>query len=230
MKCTIIVTDLTRFSTKEKVCLAGIDPETGILIRPMPYMNQADCVKNMILPGSKLHAEFCQKQDAAPPHVEDCWYRNMTKIGEATSEEFYNLLERTAANSICAGFGVEVTDKVITPVNTPSRSIITIRAQVKLHPGYNGDLQKIRATITDNAGLTLEYLSITDLGFYRLAQEMQSRNELNKLDAFISSREVFVRIGLGRQYTSPDGRNGFWLQVNGIYTFPDFFVKIRSYE
>ena len=231
MNKTIIVTDLTRFNTNGRVCLAGVEPETRMLIRPMPYINQDFCEENKIIPGSIISADFDPVPTRTPPHIEDYWWRNIVKAGNATSSEFYELLRATAFPSIATGFEMAVTDKVIPPAAPPKKSIITINARVKLHPGYSGDLQKIRASITDNDGLTLSYLPIADLGFYRFAQKLRMRNELQKLGDFIDNQnEIYVRLGLSRYHKAADGREGYWIQVNGIYTFPDFCAELRSYE
>jgi len=226
----IIVTDLTRFSD-DRVCLAGVDPVDMKLIRPMPYINQVECQQFNILPGTKIAADFRPSPTIEAPHTEDHQWQNKNILARATSDEFYNLLQATLSSSISQGFGVDVRDKVIPEAHTPSSSIITINASLQLHPGYNGDLKKIRASVTDSTGLTLSYLSITDLGFYRFAQKLQSLQELNNLDRFIKSQsQIFVRLGLGRLWKSEDGRKGFWIQINGIYTFPEFSEEIRSYE
>jgi len=77
------------------------------------------------------------------------------------------------------------------------------------------------------------YLSITDLGFHNLAVSKQKDPDyMDELNEFIhSQKKVYLRIGLGRRYKNPtDGRDGFWIQVNGIYTFPEFMTKVRAYE
>ena len=230
MNRTIIVTDLTRFSD-DRVCLAGVDPDNMELIRPMPYINQEYCQQLKILPGTKIIADFRPSPTIKAPHTEDYQWQNINMQGRVCSDEFQTLLDETLSSSICAGFGVYVQDKVIPQNNLPSKSIITIKGSIDLHPGYCGNLTKIRASVTDLTGHTLHYLSITDLGFYRFAQTLQSRQQLNKLDSFIKSQsEIFVRLGLSRLWKSDDGREGFWIQINGIYTFPEFSEKIRSYE
>ncbi len=50
----IIITDLTRFSTDEKVCIAGIDINTGECLRPMPYLKSNRCAELNIQPGAVL--------------------------------------------------------------------------------------------------------------------------------------------------------------------------------
>jgi hypothetical protein len=51
------------------------------------------------------------------------------------------------------------------------------------------------------------------------------------LNDFIhQQQEACVRVGLSREYQSPDGRQGFWMQINGVYTFPGFFEGTRGYR
>ena len=52
MQRNIIVTDLTRFTNKNIVCTAGIDPNDGQCIRPMPYLPSSECRRLKILPGA----------------------------------------------------------------------------------------------------------------------------------------------------------------------------------
>ena len=48
-------------------------------------------------------------------------------------------------------------------------------------------------------------------------------------EAIAAQTEVFLRIGLGRSYKNEQGTEGFWMQANGIYTFPAKLSYIRSY-
>lgn len=41
---------------------------------------------------------------------------------------------------------------------------------------------------------------------------------------------MFLRIGLITKFDHEDGRTGYWIQVNGIYTFPEFMTAIRTYD
>ena len=90
--------------------------------------------------------------------------------------------------------------------------------------------RKIKVIFSDSSGRTFRYLAITDLGFYNYAEKNVGDN-FSRLNDFIHSQEeVYVRLGLSREFTSPDGRNGYWLQVNGIYTFPEYLPEIRCYK
>jgi hypothetical protein len=54
MKKKMIVTDLTRFSKPDTVCVAVIDLENGNCMRPMPYFSNETCRKLNLQPGAIL--------------------------------------------------------------------------------------------------------------------------------------------------------------------------------
>lgn len=238
MKRRLIITDLTRFSEKiDKVCMAGIDVSTNECIRPMPYLTKEDCVKYKILPGSIIEGDFERFDDLEPPHIEDCRHKNLTQNGPCSSNEFLQILIGTAVASIEKGFGVPLVlrEKYIEPklAHKISASIITIEIAPKnlllvenrYKPG------EIKVHIKDNSGLCLHFLSLTDLGYYNF---IKSQKDLSKAliteNNFIQSQDrVFLRVGLGRLYKSGE-KEGFWVQINGIYTFPSFNSEIRSYK
>lgn len=232
----IIITDLTRFSNREILCTAGIDTETGQCIRPMPYLKTDRCRELNMLPGAILTGDFTRPQNVEAPHVEDMNYNNLTYNGQCESEEFRSLLANSAHRTIEEGFGVELEQrqKHIPPESAPGRSLITIKVTphgVRIVPDqYNQN--KIKAHITDASGREYSFLSVTDLGLHSYAEnhynEAGNYADLNNL--IHSQEEVYVRIGLSRFYEAPNGRAGFWVQVNGIYSFPDYFETARRYE
>lgn len=65
----IIITDLTRFSNPEIVCIAGINPITGECIRPLPYIELSKCEKFDILPGNVLDGDFSKIAGLDKPHT-----------------------------------------------------------------------------------------------------------------------------------------------------------------
>lgn len=233
----IIVTDLTRFSKDDVVCIAGIDVKSTQCIRPLPYIKMATCKKLKNLPGAILKGEFTEPKSLDKPHTEDMHYKDLSFKGPCTSEEFETVLKATTYSSIYEGFDGKIPAgvKVIPYDAPPSRSIITLElkpAQVEIVRNAF-DSKNLRLNIKDNDGRTYVYLSITDLGFHTLAVSKQRdpdyTDELNKY--ICSQKKVYLRVGLGRRYKHPtDGRDGFWIQVNGIYTFPDFMTEVRTYD
>lgn len=228
---SIIVTDLTRFTNGQTVCVAGTDTVTGQCIRPMPYLAVAICQKLQILPGAILTGTFTPRNNLIGPHQEDEGHENLKFHGACTSEQFKLALESGLFNSIGEGFEIDLADnqKHIPLDHDLWRSIITIRvdpinidlAENVFKPG------RIKLHLIDSSGHSFRYLPITDLGFYRHAMAHQEAGDLESLNEFIHKQEeVYLRIGLSRNW---DQRPGYWLQVNGIYTFPEYHQELRSY-
>lgn len=236
MKRSIIITDLTRFKRgNPDVCIAGIDRESGECIRPMPYLKFTKCMELGILPGGILTGEFTPSPKRTTPHTEDCDYQKLTFDGPCSGEEFRAVLERSCFPSVDEGFEVTLPagEKVIPPDHKVQRSIITLRvmptdieiAEDTYKPG------SIKLHFTDSAGHRHRFFPITDLGFYDYAQRHRDSGSLAALTIEIANqKEVFLRIGLSRRYRSPQGKDGFWMQANGIYTFPTVLRYIRSYS
>ncbi|MFZ2407314.1 MAG: hypothetical protein WAW41_19440 [Methylobacter sp.] len=232
----IIVTDLTRFSNKDIVCLAGIDVDNGECIRPMPYLSALRCKELNLLPGAVLSGNFTASQNIEHPHTEDMNHQNLQFHGHCSDAEFKQILSKSALQSIEQGFDVKLEDrqKHIPPEYTPSKSIITISVNpygVRVVQDQF-DQKKIKIHFTDNNLKEYSFLAITDLGFHSYAEnhfhETNSYNEINSV--IQNQKEVFLRVGLGRLHENQQGKKGFWIQVNGIYSFPDYFKEARRYE
>lgn len=229
----IIITDLTRFSRQDIVCIAGINPTTNECIRPMPYLPTSECHRLNILPGAILDGNFTPRP-CTDPHTEDRNYQGQLSFkGPCSAEEFREILKVTERPNVEEAFSVKISDgqKHIPDTTPPQKSIITISvnpSEVSIVPdSFNPG--KIKLIFTDKFGCEFRYLPITDLGFYNYAEKNKG-DSFSTLNNFIHSQsEVFFRLGLSREYRSPDGRNGFWLQVNGIYTFPEYLQEIRCY-
>jgi len=231
----IIITDLTRFSKPEKVCIAGININTGECIRPLPYITFEKCKELNILPGSKLNGEFTKNNNRGCPHIEDSYYKNLKHSGASTGDDFKQALEKDLKASIADGFEYQFPQggKIIPHTNPPKQSIITLKvnpSQIRIvEDSYNPG--KIKLNFQDNDSKKYTYLPITDLGFYNYAlKHFQDVDFPKNINTFIDSQdELYLRIGLSGRYES-NGRDGYWLQVNGIYTFPNFDLEIRSYS
>lgn len=227
----IIVTDLTRFKNEDYVCIAGSCLDEKVCVRPMPYLKSQYCKDNNILPGAILEGDFTPKPQAAKPHTEDYSYTSLNFLGPSSPDDFLESLCCCLADSVEDGFGVKFEDgqKHIPLDEAPSRSIITVGAKSisivedKFKPG------KLRAIFTDNSGKTFWYLSITDLGFYYYAQSNNTEDGRRKVNSFLRGKDVYLRIGLSREH-SVGNRVGYWMQVNGIYTFPDYLQEIRCHK
>lgn len=231
----IIVTDLTRFRRNDIVCLAGACRASGRCIRPQPYVAKSECERLKIWPGAILAGEFTPDAKAEAPHVEDHEYTSLSYKADCSCEEFREALERDLSDSIQDGFGVTLPEgqKYIPTQDAPARSIITVSIDPSqlsvVEDGYNKD--KLKIHLTDNDGCGYSYLPLTDLGFYVYASKTKRRDKsVRKLNEMLQEQdELLVRIGLSRVFESGD-RIGYWLQVNGVYTFPDPMRGVRQYE
>lgn len=230
-----IVTDLTRFKKDDIVCTAVIDMETGACLRPMPYLESEMVKKFNMHPGAIIEGEITLQHNAQNPHVEDADYQKLNYLGPATNHDFKAVLDQTLSPSIAAGFNVNFADgqKYIPVGEQAACSIVTVKispSDLSIHEdNYNPG--KIKASITDGDDRYYSYLPITDLGFHGYAMKHYQDGELTTLRRFIRSQdELYLRVGVGRRH-KPQGsdKDGFWLQVNGIYTFPNFLEEIRSY-
>lgn len=232
----IIITDLTRFGNRDILCTAGIDTDTGRCIRPMPYLRSDRCKELNMLPGAILSGEFSDPAAVDAPHIEDMNYQNLTFDGHCSSEEFQHVLSSSADRSIEEGFGVQLEErqKHIPPELSPERSLITIKVEPRgvriVQDQYNP--AKVKAHIRDATGREYSFLSITDLGLHSYAENhFREAGDYLDVNSLIRSQdEVYVRIGLSRFHKAPNGRAGFWIQVNGIYSFPNYFETARRYE
>lgn len=235
MMRSIVITDLTRFGPgKPTVCTAGIDPQTGECIRPLPYLKFAKFTRLGIFPGGLLRGDFTPESNPKRPHTEDSQYNRLKFCGACCSGEFLSVLKKSTSEGLEEGFQVKIKagEKVINERNTPSCSIITLKINPQDLQIVEDDFRpgKIRLHFTDRKGRPYRFFPIADLGFHDYAQRHRESGALDELNTAISEQEeVYLRIGLGRLYTNPQGKEGYWLQANGIYTFPEKLTYIRSY-
>ena len=231
----IVVTDLTRFSHREKVCTAGVDLSTGTIVRPMPYLRFDRCRELELHPGAILRGKFTPVPDATPPHIEDMWHQDLVFIGPCSAEDFLCAMTTTESTGIQSGFGMQLASgsKCIPHDTPPPRSLITIRVNPHQFSIVEDNYKpgKIKAHVTDREDFVLRYVPITDLGYHDYAMAHLAEGEsIQELNGFISSQpELYLRIGLSRRWNNSNGQDGYWIQINGIYTFPNYMEYVRCY-
>ncbi len=235
----IVVTDLTRFSDRSIACLAGLDTSTGECIRPLGqgrhYFQYENLKKLNVQPGSILEGGFA-RMGTAGPHSEDHAYQGSVKLaGTASSDEFLQYLDTNAVETVRDGFKAEPIDRVFPVHQPPPVSIITLklakpRSQIQIVED-KFDASKIKAHVTDAAGFKLSFTPITDLGFSDHVDNLRKTDPgLKKLNQFIQQQDsVYLRVGLSRAHSAGPARSGFWVQLNGIYTFPNYRTDLRTY-
>lgn len=240
MQAELLITDLTQMGG-ERVCIAGIDHK-GKLIWPDiiwgVFHRHLYLEKGIIRPRAVVNLHLAPRPDCIPPHVEDCeWDTDSPTefLRFANDGTWHMALRKTAFASVADIFETELHEGKNIQPGTGVRSIGTIKAQsiddfaYKIQRSQDGPRQGYRLGFTDGAGVEYTDISITDLTlryyvhFLRRTPPFKDAAPVH-LNEFILQKlqdaEVWLRIGLAREW------NGWcWLQVNGIYTFPDYLER-----
>lgn len=224
----LVVTDITRFKDNDNVCMALLDVDSCKCHRPLPYATKAIIEQKGISPGMIVDATVIPNEAAVRPHVEDCLFVNDLWLERMDEVSFKDLLERSAVDSVKEAFGGMITSKERNvPVNSPTDcSIRTIRINpLSLSISVVGTReQKLRLSFTDKTGETFRHTPIADLNFHSCALKYVNYDRLEDFNtALAGGEEVFMRVGLSRGYTGKNGKQGYWMQANGIYCFPGCF-------
>lgn len=232
----MVVTDLTKFNNQGLVCTAGTDTESGVCIRPMPYLSRDFCRDRAIVPGTLLTADFAHHPDAREPHIEDRSYRQIGVDGIASTSRFRAALRAGICAGIRTGFGVTIPTgtKVISAEYRPVRSLISLSVEPQSVDLFCDNFGKVRVHFEDSSRDRWEYIPVTDLRIVEYAESQGSQDSvtaIRRIGRFIRQQEeVYLRIGLGRWYRAQDGRQGYWVQCNGLYTFPKFCHDVWTYR
>ncbi|MFU8772183.1 MAG: dual OB domain-containing protein [Anaerolineales bacterium] len=234
MRTRLAITDLTRMQAG-RVCIAGYD-QHGRCIRPVlpppGIMEQSLFVNNnlIIYPFSMVEYDLV-RPISKPPHTEDYSYdpttvRYVKRLDEGERREILNKslsksVEEIFGQPIRTGPGHFVLD------GQGSRSLGTIRPNRIIKAIYeqeSGGSIRYRLGFEDDAK-DIYWLSVADLT-WRYYCDFQRRKGLpyqkigNALTGLFLSNEVYIRIGLARSWAKYPER--CYLQVTGIYSFPDY--------
>lgn len=242
MKQQIAITDLTRMK-EPKVCIAGYTRD-GKCIRPVIsfqgigewFLRKSG--RLVIRPFAVVELDFLRHRPEAP-HTED-WeidrFHRRLITAQLPEEKKLKLLERTTSDSVVAIFGAEIYDDLgfYVQKGEGERSLGTIRpaeiVELIYEPKADGKWD-YRIVFKDRAAQTYR-LAITDLTYrhyldYGRVQLNYPVDELiSRLTRVFNRRTTFLRIGLARLWEKYPDR--CYLQVTGIYTFPDY-LRGRSF-
>ena len=239
MLTPLIITDVTRMSGT-RVCIAGVT-EDGRSIRPtLPYpgiqedwlYENGQCV---IRPFARVTLDLLEHQPD-PPHTED-WLMN------PQYKEFHRLLgvrDRPAFlnnildQSVSDIFRAEIHNpaRPYTDIGNGTRSLGTIRPRSVSFVEYKlNDRGRWECHITfiDQRG-DMYKIPVTDLSFryyldFLRDQERQTTRTIGlRIQQTLDHPTTIFRIGLARGF-NPDReqpQNRCYLQIIGVYTFPDF--------
>lgn len=234
MRKRLTITDLTRMKG-DRVCIFGVDEE-GNGVRP--DIGSAGIREHHLLDknGRRIVAPFAVvefdlvRPVSKPPHTED---REMNprhlprlvrrlSVGEQKAL-LTNLLDRSVSDI----FGAEIHVSQYVNEGEGRRSLGTVMASEVIDIKYSltkHERYDYRMKFSDATGEVYD-LPITDLAFrdYCGGQRLQGHATdviSHELKCRLSESRVFVRVGLARPFAKMYNR--CYLQVSGVYAFPDY--------
>jgi len=235
---TLTITDLTRMGGT-RVCIAGIN-ETGQTIRP--ELDHASIHEDWLfidgiprlVPFARIQFDLLEPFPDAP-HTEDWIVRQDYKqpIGSISNHNRQEFLQRYAFDTVDEIFETEIAHEsgfgYFIPYGEGVRSLGTIlpnRCYDFVHIQYENGSIDYRLGFRDQCGKNYR-LKITDLALRNYVDHLRIQQRLSfeqisaQLSETISSRHTYLRIGLARP-TDPRHPGFCHLQINGVYTFPDY--------
>jgi hypothetical protein len=234
MKSGIIITDVTRMSG-QRVCIAGVD-EKGRAYRPVfagtnnPILESwlYDGKRPAIYPFARVEFDFL-KQVPDAPHTEDWIVNQDFKRLCTTHAERRRLLAHIADSNVASIFGTEIHHEhgYYVKEGEGNRSLGTVKANVLqfTHTNYDGRWD-YRIQFSD--AMSQKYsLKVTDLSFVYYINHLREKEKLStdkisqQLTLQLLRSETYLRIGLARP-TWIEHPHCCYLQITGVYTFPDY--------
>lgn len=231
-KTLFLVTDVTHMRG-DKVCILGVNDKFETIRPELPppgiFTHRLLLPTGVIKPRAVLETYFKPPHKIHPPHIEDMdWDTTRdTKILRITDDEKWrNALEHTLFPTVQDIFETPIKKKAISP-HTGARSVGTIRPKTIEFFKYDiierdgRTKYDYRISFRDESDTYFYDLSITDLTFRYYFHYLLKTNSPEKAGRYIREQlcagDCYFRIGLTREFNG-----NLWLQVNGIYTFPDY--------
>ena len=233
MRELLAITDVTHM-WEDVVCIAGVTQDSRC-IRPVAdggvriwtlYKSR----KPIIYPGSKVWMDFSEAE-INPPHIEDRTFDPMSvehKDG-FSQRHWETLLRKISYGSVQDVFDGNLKERRVQP-GTDTRSLGTIKnVDVKdITAIRRYDRTTLRMDFEDESGDLHQRFPVNDLAFRGLFSELTDRHIRGKqaaetlLDRIRDADRVYLRVGLARPTEIGDYEKACWVQVTGVYTFPDY--------
>jgi hypothetical protein len=220
----IVVNHLTRMQ-RGYICVAGINPDTGHHVRPIPE-NDRPRRTQLVRHGGPFDIASVVDLGRASyvghaPEMEDYRFnpRKARRVGTVAPQEFWELLKRVSRQSLAAIFGDDLMQRggsctLDVGMGRASLGCLLPSQRPVLHLTDHG---KIRLHLTDGAYTV--WLSVTDLRLYGDDQVTPRRHLVGQIAARIArGAGVIVAVGLSRPWQKLDDTvERHWLQVNNIH-------------
>jgi hypothetical protein len=220
----IVVNHVTRMQSQSRICIAGVDLETGKHVRPITPKN--DLITRALLRsegGPFGPGAFVDLGDVTPapqiPEVEDHWFQtaNAQRLHDVTDADYLDTLDLVRAPDVGAAFGGALREirqgKFAVPAGQGGCSLAVVEV---CRPSL-----KMRF---DNLYLDLRYpdtaarLRVTDVRFYEPDHMTVRVDVVGDVQRRLrAGTRVYAMLGLAREmYDEGAGGEVHWLQVNGV--------------
>ena len=232
MKTELVITDLTRMY-QGKVCIAGYDKHHQCFrpVLPPPGIPESSLLQGaqaIIYPSAVVEFDLLDP-NPQPPHSEDYLFAPASPCFVRRVKNWETVLEWSLARSVEAVFDQPIlTDLGFYVMDCQgSRSLGTVRpldiSKAIYAEGPEGAWD-YRLNFCDSEEKFYR-LKITDLTWHYYCDSLREKGQeppeiADALTALLRSRQVYLRVGLARGWKKFPGR--CYLQINGIYTFPDY--------
>lgn len=234
MRELIAITDVTEMWASQ-VCIAGVTQEFEC-IRPVieggvQIWDLYKHDKPIIYPGAKVWMDFSPAQ-ITPPHIEDLTFDPKTvELKDAFEGQYWEtLLRKTSSESVQAIFDGNLKERQIAP-GTQTRSLGTIGDVTILNLDVDTRYDHrsvLRMDFRDASGEVHSRFPVNDLAFRGRFAQLASRDLTVTqvadmlLDSLGQANQTYLRIGLARPTAIGNYPETCWVQVTGVYTFPDY--------
>jgi hypothetical protein len=233
MNQELIITDLTRMSAGF-VCAAGYAANGQPIRLAAPRLHEVDIAaaggQPIVFPGAIIACDLLEHLPD-PPHTEDHRFDrySLRLVRRLQGADWQTTLDRSLFGSVRDIFEQPIVHDAGYYIQdgNGARSIGTIKprglAQATYSVGEDGTWT-YRFGFYDRAGQFYR-LKITDLTWNAYCESLRGpdthpQDIAARLTQLLKSRRVYLRVGLARKWAKFPGR--CYLQVNGVYTFPDY--------
>ena len=233
MRELIAITDVTEMEG-DQVCIAGVTQDLEC-IRPVVkggvrlwslYENR----RPVIYPSAKVWMDF-STAEVVPPHIEDRTFdfRTIELKDAFEARHWESLLRQTSFHSVQDVFDGTLEERRVAP-GTETRSLGTIKNVTVLDIQPDGRFERVsvRMDFRDESGEEYRRFPVNDLAFRGLFSQLRDRSRSGQAAArelfrrIEEADRVYLRVGLTRPVEVGGYDESCWVQVTGVYTFPDY--------
>jgi hypothetical protein len=232
MKKTLVITDVTQMPQPERVCVVGVDAE-GRSIRPIcdggfqkRYLTQNN--ELIIRPSAKVEFDL-NNMEIHPPHIEDMAFNpsSIVKRGLCNDKEWEKVLQQTSFKIVEEIYEGYLRNKEWVLAGSKTRSIGTLSGVTIVDIKLTERSVKPRITFRDignhEYSRPVSDLTLWNYCYFKVIKKANNRLDTEKelIKSLQNVNRIYLRLGLARPWEQD---NNCWLQVTGVYTFPDYLL------